>query len=107
MFKHEINSNQDGFIENWNAYSVHLKQYFKEKVKNRRFNPEWTDEIEDVLILLKVVPSKQVGKSVVATVENFNRASEKLITFELVSTCTNYNFEMFLRKFVRDSNPNI
>lgn len=76
-------------LQKWSSYSLKLKQYYSEKVKGRHYNTRWSEDVEDFLLLLKLLPSKQAGKSAAATVANFNKASEMFITFELVSIETN------------------
>lgn len=65
-------------------------------MKGRHYNIHWSEDVEDFLLLLKLIPSKQAGKSTVATVENFNKASDMFITFELVSIKQIYNEEIYI-----------
>lgn len=83
-YRNEAGSNENGLSDKWSIYSTKLKDYYSEKVKERHYITRWPDDIEDFLLLLKLLPSKQAGRNIAATVENFNKASEMFITFELV-----------------------
>lgn len=66
-------------LENWPQYSAQLREMCAHEPKYK-FASSWSQDIEDVLCLLKVLPSK--GKS---TEKLFLNVCKKLISFCVVS----------------------
>lgn len=89
-------ANDNALSENWPQYSTRLREICTLEPKYK-FTSGWSQEIEDVLRLLKVLPSK--GKS---CEKLFSNTCMKLISFRVVSNKdSRINFNQclpFLRK---------
>lgn len=71
-------------------YKEKLWKLFNANYSDKRFKTTWIDEIEDMLLLLRLFPAKQVGRNVVGTIEDFDLSISKMIQFELVSIIAFY-----------------
>lgn len=72
-------TNANALLEIWPLYSARLRKIREHEAKYK-FASTWSQDIEDVLCLLKVLPSK--GKS---CEKLFANISKKLISFSVVS----------------------
>lgn len=72
-------ANANALLENWPQYSARLREICTHEPKYK-FKSSWSQDIEDVLSLLKVLPSK--GKS---CEKLFANVCNKIISFCVVS----------------------
>lgn len=92
----EIDCN--AFLDTWPTHSVRLNDILKDQYESSIYTM-WTEDIQDLLILLKLLPAKTNGRNLLS-VESFNKATEKLFVFRKVRlhlriTC---NAKCFLTK---------
>lgn len=71
-------SNPKAFLEQWPIYELKLREICNQKYECVK-HTAWPDEIENILLLLKLFPSKT------GNVESFYKSIEKLIVFCVVS----------------------
>lgn len=93
-------TNENGLFEMWPACRIKLIECFNENRGSHNYVSQWPDDIEEMLIFLKLFPSKQIGRNVLATADNFFKSSAKLITFELVSVFLMTMFLLTILKIV-------
>lgn len=82
-----------GMIEKWERYAYGLNATMQSRYNSSMFFTNWPQEIENLLILLKLFPSSKTGKNMLAKRDTFYKASEKLIVFYEVFNaihCTDY-----------------
>lgn len=72
------------FSTKWPELSKKLRIILTQTYQQKRFCTDWSLEIENILILLKLFPSCQIGRNIVASSTNFKRSTEKLIKYETV-----------------------
>lgn len=72
------------FLTNWQFYATKLRNLMNVEYKSQMFVTKWPSEIEDLFILLKLVPWKPSGKSGAASAATFRDSMEKLIIFSNV-----------------------
>lgn len=77
--------NANALLERWDSLALQLRTILKANYKNTTFKTEWSDEIENVLVLLMMMPSKQVGRNVIASEKTFNDSVDKLLQFVKVN----------------------
>lgn len=70
------------FLEEWHNYQRKLRDYCNKKFKCKKHSA-WPDEIENVLLLLKLFPSKTRGAKN-AEPQSFYKSIDKLIVFNVV-----------------------
>lgn len=75
------NSKETAFVEFWPSSRNKLKNYLYNKHPNKTFAITWSDEIQDFLIFLKLLPYKSVGRNNVANTETFQDSIKKLMLF--------------------------
>lgn len=72
----------NALVQNWKSISsvlhAHLKDHHKVKLIT-----EWCEEIHDILVLLRLLPIKTVGRNL-GTIASFERAVDKLFIFQEV-----------------------
>lgn len=73
--------NANALIEKWETYEHQLREILVINFANVAFETGWSEDIENVLVLLKLLPSKQSGRNVIASNSTFNNAIEKLVQF--------------------------
>lgn len=71
----------DAFINDWKKYEKRLRSYCNENYKTDK-HTLWPDDIEDILLLLKLLPHKPRGKRLV---KSFLESISKFIVFRVVS----------------------
>lgn len=76
--------NVNGLLENWPKYSSKLKNVLDSSDKSSDFATMWSEDIEQVLILLKLLPLVQTGRNTAPKRANFQEATKKLIIFSKV-----------------------
>lgn len=75
------NINASAMLEKWEIYAPRLTNILKNGYNQKTFKTEWFSDIEDVLILLKLLPTKQIGRNVIASESTFKKSVGKLIEF--------------------------
>lgn len=75
----DVNTNI--LVDSWPTIRNDLKQILQQQYKSEAFHTEWPEEINDFLILLKLLPLKNVGKNVLASKDTFVNSVKKLIKF--------------------------
>lgn len=78
------------FIEKWPTIGPQLRNLLNDHYKVKHFQTDWSEEIEAVLVLLKMFPARQVGRNVIASEATFRKAVEQFIHYEPVNQLT-YN----------------
>lgn len=79
------NLNANALLEKWDLLAPQLRNILQSHYKIKTFINGWADEIESMLVVLKLMPAKQVGRNVVASEHTFNNSMEKLLQFVKVS----------------------
>lgn len=77
------NAKSGAFLELWPQYEPHLKDILSQDYK-LCVQTVWPRGIENILILLKLLPAKSVGRNA-QNVLSFNKAINKLIVFHEVT----------------------
>lgn len=88
-----INLNCNAFLEDWPRYQQKLRNHCNEKYKCRKHSA-WPDEIENVLLLLKLFPSKTRGVNA-AESPSFYKSIDKLVIFNVVRSRAMYTLTTF------------
>lgn len=70
-----------GFLEKWNNFAHGLNTILNSQYDSSMFFTNWPQDIENVLIPLKLFPASKTGKNGLARRDTFYKASEKLIVF--------------------------
>lgn len=70
-----------GFCNNWQRISTGLSAVINDQYQSSMFFTNWSKDIEDILVLLKLLPSNRVGKNALANRDTFYKSSEKLVVF--------------------------
>lgn len=73
--------NENALLEKWSSLAPQFRSILLVNYKIKNFETGWSDEIEDMLVLLKLLPSKQVGKHVISSEHTFNGAVDKFLKF--------------------------
>lgn len=79
---HELAS--DKLVENWPVYACKLKGVLQHFGADSSFATIWPKDIEEFLMLLKLLPEAPKGRKTLSNRENFNGAIEKLIVYQPV-----------------------
>ncbi|XP_055306986.1 uncharacterized protein LOC129571243 [Sitodiplosis mosellana] len=74
--------NASVFVNEWPSISQQLRGILANHYKQKTFKTDWSAEIEDVLVVLKLFPTNQVGRNVIASIPNFNKSMNQFIHFE-------------------------
>lgn len=87
-------------LEKWDDYAPRLTNILKNEYNQKSFKTEWSAEVEDVLILLKLFPSKQIGRNVIASDLTFKKSIEKMIEFlpvneQLIAIANTYRYSYY------------
>lgn len=73
----------DGFLTQWPIYQSIIMDILKENY-NQSVNTMWSNEIEGVLALVKLLPAK-AGKKAAGQILPFTKAIDKLIVHSVVN----------------------
>lgn len=87
------NINSSAFINEWPELSKNLHKILTVNLKQKRFSTDWSDDIESFLVLLKLFPSQQVGRHVIASDTTFKQSIGKFIKYDSVNDqkyCSKY-----------------
>lgn len=79
--------NAAAFVDKWPVVATKLRGILTNHYKEKEFRTDWSVEVENVLIILKMFPCPQVGRNVIASNATFEKATEKFIKFEPVLIC--------------------
>lgn len=83
------NTNASAFFDFWPSFGPQLRDVFVNHYKQKQISTDWCREIEDVLVLLKMFPCRQVGRNFIATDAAFMKSIDKLIKREPVIFISN------------------
>lgn len=72
------------FLDFHSTHHQHLREIYNGD--SGQFHTAWSEEIEEVLLLLKMFPAKVKGKTGMKHNETFVQSVNKFISFSLVST---------------------
>lgn len=72
-------------VENWKKYGAAIKLLLEQQYEKSSFVTTWPEEIEQILSLLKLLPSTRVGKNSLKNRKTFHRATTKLFVFRTVN----------------------
>lgn len=72
------------FRNAWNTLSKHAVDVYESHF-NTKFTSSWTKDIDQLLVLLKLLPAKAAGKNLASIESSFAKAEQKLIVFRTVS----------------------
>lgn len=70
-----------GFINSWQRFAVGLNDVIDKQYFSSKFYTNWAEDVENIIALLKLLPSSKVGRNALATRETFYNATDKLIVF--------------------------
>lgn len=76
--------NASAFLDSWPRFSEQLRLVFVAHYKQKDICTDWCAEIEEVLLLLKMFPSRRAGRNVIASDAMFMKSIDKLIQKEPV-----------------------
>lgn len=71
-------------MDKWPSISIQLRDILANVYNVPDFKTEFPKEIEDLLLLLKLFPTKQYGRNVIASDKTFNISTEHLLHVEPV-----------------------
>lgn len=71
------------FRNAWDMLSERAVKLFESHYATK-FNSSWTSDIDPLLVLLKMLPTKAAGKRLALIESSFNKAEQKLIVFRVV-----------------------
>lgn len=74
----------DAYIKLWPKYAQQRENIIRTQYAASNFHTQWSQEIHNIFILVKLLPPK-FGRKQVEGRETFNDAIEKLIVFRTVS----------------------
>lgn len=72
------------FLDKWPAIFPQLRNILREHYRERNFKTDWSENVESILVLLKMFPSRQIGRNVIASDATFKKSVEQFIHFEPV-----------------------
>lgn len=72
----------DAFLDSWPTNNVRLNDILTNQYETSVYTM-WSQDIQDLLILLKLLPAKSNGRNLLS-VQAFNKATEKLFVFRKV-----------------------
>lgn len=78
------NVNAYAFLNKWSTISPQIRNILSSHYQKGNFKTDWSEDVENILVLLKMFPSRQVGRNVIASDSNFKKALEEFIHFEPV-----------------------
>lgn len=78
------NVTASAFLDDWPRFCVQLRSVLTNHYKQKDIRTDWCLEIENVLVLLKMFPCRQVGRNVIAANATFMKSIDKLIQKEPV-----------------------
>lgn len=87
------NTIASAFLDDWPRFSEQLRKVLIDHYKQKEVRTDWCSEIENVLVLLKMFPHRQVGRNVIASNPAFLKSIEKLIQKEpviITSKCSTF-----------------
>lgn len=79
--------NANALIESWPQLIQNLKCVLDEYYRKQTFETDWPEDIEHFLILLRLLPFKQGGRSL-ASAETFQNCVKRLLIFSNVLQLT-------------------
>lgn len=71
-------------MNKWSSIAPQLQVILTQHYKVSKFQTDWAEEIENILLLLKMFPSGQLGRNVIASDATFKKAVEQFIQLEPV-----------------------
>lgn len=77
------NEDEFAFQNAWNMLSRRAVNVF-ESYYATKFKSSWTKDIDQLLVLLKMLPTKAAGKNLAQIESSFAKAEQKLIIFRMV-----------------------
>lgn len=75
----DINANS--LLDDWESYAKQFRGILRDDYQIEAFESDWAVEIEDFLVLLKLMPSKQIGRNIIASESTLKNATSKLLQF--------------------------
>lgn len=84
MFDYDLRfMNGDAFLRNWEDYRSMLRKMLQDKYISDQFTTSWCDDVNDLSILLKLLPYRVSNKKNTPRL-SFNESISKLIVFRKV-----------------------
>lgn len=71
-------------IDKWIVFGPQLRDILTSHYKVKNFKTDWFEDIERILVLLKMFPARQVGRNVIASDTTFKTSVNQFIHFEPV-----------------------
>lgn len=88
-------SAENDFVAQWKKHADVLDELIKSQFEAQMFYTNWSDDIEMLLIPLKLFPSNRTGKNKLAQRDTFYKASQKLIVYRQVRfDCSSYHWNL-------------
>lgn len=81
--EHYTDINSNAFIDNWAEFGAKLKEVFKNDYQSNVSDIEWSEDVMNFLILIKLFP-RSAGRNALASRLAFGKAVKKLIIFSSV-----------------------
>lgn len=76
--------NASAFLNKWPAIFPQLRNILRVHYREMNFKTDWSEDVENILVLLKMFPSRQIGRNVIASDATFKKSVEQFIHFEPV-----------------------
>lgn len=86
MHSKDENAYCNGFLEKWSTQQSQLRSILCTEYMEVNFKTEYDEDIENILVLIKLFPAKQVGRNVIASDSKFKSTVNSLIHFAPVIT---------------------
>lgn len=74
------NVDPNSFLNTWPLTKTTFRNYLEKEMKTG-LHTDYAEEIEDILVLLRLLPSNVASKKYIETVENFEQAIKELIIY--------------------------
>lgn len=75
--------NENALVQKWSIIEEKLKSLMEGRLNNYQFDTQWPDEIKNFLILIRLLPFKQGGRSI-ASCETFLNSINRFVVFSNV-----------------------
>lgn len=66
--------NGDALLENWETYRPILRDMLQNKYISEQFATQWCDDVNDILILLKLLPHRASNKKMLPGCPSVDRS---------------------------------
>lgn len=79
------NVDTEAFVKIWPEFSTKWKNILRQNKQADQYATMWSDDIDQFLIMMRLLPPGARGRNQVAQRQNFHSAIDKMIVFNKVS----------------------